>query len=86
MSRYCKLSLNLRLCLDVSKAIILILAVDKYKHKLLAALSTAFRVFWSLCAGLLPYVIRTRSSAGGRVTLRSRATRPLKMMRDIVDP
>jgi len=47
----------------VLKAMVLVLAGDKYKPKLLAALSTAFRAFWRFSAGLLPCEIRTRSSA-----------------------
>ena len=75
------------------KAIVLVLGGETYKPKLLAALSTAFRAFWSFSVGLLPCEIRTRSSASarmstdmGRVTVRMWATRPLKMVGDIVDP
>ena len=45
------------------KDMVLVLAGEKYKPKLLAALSTAFRAFLSFSAGLLPCEIRTRSSA-----------------------
>ena len=35
------------------KAMVLVLVGEKNKSKLLAAWSTAFRVFWGLCSGLL---------------------------------
>ena len=56
---------------------VLVLAGEKYKPKLLAALSTALRAFLGFSAGLFPCEIRTKSSAKarmstdiGRVTIR----------------
>ena len=55
-------SLNLD-CLVVLNDTVLALAGEKYKPKLLAALSTAFRAFWSFAAGLFSCEIRTMLSA-----------------------
>ena len=62
MSRCCRPRLNLG-CLVVLKVTALVLAGKNYKPRLLAVLSTAFRAFWSLSAGLFPCKSRTRLAA-----------------------